>query len=277
MCMSCAFAEGMGAKLTEVTIMVKDALDIGDQYTDFSSSNFDDRWDLYWSSDAEEISVHCDSDGTIYSYYFYEYDYTYDSSFSPRYPDIDAVQLGAIADEFLARVITGDNEGWELGEITGSLRNGNYATSVTVDGRLTMMGVPTDIMLSLTIDAKTGRVMSYYRSDNYVEYAEFSGDLTEAVSDDTAREMLAAANSMELVYYVTEPGEMARLVYKPVVSENYAVRASDGQLINVDEFYMYDYAAAEDSGAGGVYAFNDTHADLRGNFLEIYHTGFFHR
>jgi len=69
-----ACAEQIRTELPDVTLKVKAALEIGDEYTDFSSSNYDGVWDLYWTGDENEISVTCDSAGRIYNYYTYNYD-----------------------------------------------------------------------------------------------------------------------------------------------------------------------------------------------------------
>lgn len=266
----CAFAEDMRAELPEVTLKVKEALNIGDEYTGFSSSNYNGRWDLYWSGDASEISVSCDGAGNIYNYYLYEYDYEYDGDYMPRYPSISAEELEATANGFLGRVIASENEGWIIEEIDSSLQHGTEAR-VNVQSRLTKHGAPTDITIDMTIDAASGAVNSFYRSDAYSTYAEFDGDMTEGIPAEEALELLKSRMGLELEYYETDADETARLMYMPSDNGRYVVRASDGEIINLEEayrdYYGYEYAAdtvnsMQDTGGGEVRKL--TEAELEG-------------
>ena len=244
----CAMAGGVGDALSDITLKVKEALQIGDEYSDFTGSNYDGRWDLYWSSDDGGLNVTCDGSGKIYHYYEYENYYEYDDDFTPRYPDIDTEEITAITEDFLSRVITGENEGWILGDVNASLMWSAEA-SVTIEGRLTVLDKPTDITLSITVNTAVGKVVSFYRSDNYREYSAFSGDMTDNIGDVKAREKLDFTVSMELVYLVIESGEMATPVYMPKDTTRYAVRASDGEVISLDTNEAY-YATKGDYGVG---------------------------
>lgn len=264
LCIPCVFAEDMKTELTQVTLKVKEALDIGDQYTDFSSSFYDDLWNLYWYSDSEEVSVSCDAEGHIYNYYYYDLNYSYDNDFAPRYPDLDEPALRDIANAFLAGVITGEGEGWVVDEVTSGIEHAN-TTRVYVTGRITMLDVPTDICFSLFIEGATGKVTSFYRDDEFKVYTDFSGDMTAVIDEAAAMDVLKPNTSMELVYYVVDSGEMARLVYLPVTNGRYIVRASDGALIDISDGYGYDGAyEASAAGVSGGYYRELTEAELEG-------------
>ncbi len=238
LCAGCAFAGGFGDELSEITLQVKQVLNIGDEYTDFNGSNYDGYWELCWMNDVDEIWVRCDRNGKIYNYYVYDYEYTYDGDYMPRYPAIGDEEILSIAEEFLGHVITDENEGWQLGEVSSSLQWGNEAYS-TIDGKLTMMGKPTDIDISITINTGDRSVTSFYRGDNYRSYSEFTGDMTDNIGDVKAREKLDFTVGMELVYYVTDGNSMAMPVYIPKDVSKYIVRASDGELISIENGYAY--------------------------------------
>ena len=270
LCVPCALAQGLDEELTGVTLTVKERLGIGDHYTDFTSSNYEDRWELYWSDGSDELSVTCDADGVIYSYYLYDYGFAYDDDYTPRYPDVDADMLKNTADEFLGRVITAEGQGWTLNEMESTLMNGGYSR-VTLSGRLTMLGEPTDIEISITIDIGSGRVVSYYRSDNYSDYSEFSGDMSMAMDDEEARSLLNNMYWLNLEYYVLDSGEMARLVYRPASSERYVVRASDGTAIDLNAAYGYGYDVTEAASAkGGDYGADSALTDVEIENIGVY-------
>ena len=264
-----AGAEQIRTELPDVMLKVKAALEIGDEYTDFSSSNYDGVWDLYWTGDENEISVTCDGAGRIFNYYTYDYDYEYDGDYAPRYPAMSAEELRASADDFLGRVIAADGEGWVIDDVDSKLQHG-AGVEVNVEGRLTIMGKPTDTTLSLSINSATGKVRSFYRSDGYMDFADTEYDLTEGISTEEAYEKLKDTVNLEAVYYVTDAGEMARLVYMPADNSSYIVRASDGELIDTDDAYndFYGYntasAAVEMGAAGDVAEVELTETELAG-------------
>ena len=262
------YAEDMRAQLPEVTLKVKEALDIGDEYTDFSSSNYDGMWSLVWSGDSGEISVTCDAQGVIYNYYVYDPDYSYESDYSPRYPKTDEERLGEIAGEFLERVVSGADEGWKLDEVQMRLQ-GNTSDQVYISGRITKAGYTTDITFDISIDPETERVCSFYRSDAYMKFSELAGVSESDISAEEAYALLKDNIDLEAVYYVIEPDDMAKLVYMPVANGRFIVRASDGELVNVETLYGdnygYQYAAADSlSSAEGNSTRELTEAELKG-------------
>ncbi len=264
------YAEDMREQLPDVTLKVKEALGIGDEYTNFSSSNYDGMWSLVWSGDGGEISITCDAQGLIYNYYVYDPDYSYESDYAPRYPKTDGERLSEIAAEFLGRVVSGADESWVLDEVQNELQDGAN-DRVNMSGRITKAGYPSDITFDIAIDPAAERVCSFYRSDAYMKFSEFAGAAESAISEEDAYALLAGNIALEAVYYVTDPDDMAKLVYMPANNGKFIVRASDGELVNVETLYGDNYGyeyAAEDSAAtmaaGNTPARELTEAELKG-------------
>lgn len=272
LCCFGAAAQDMNSDLSEITLMVKQALKIGDDYEDFSGSNYDGMWDLYWSGMENELSVTCDENGRIYNYYIYDYDYVYSGDYEPRYPAYTVQQLSDIADEFLGRVVTGDEEGWIIDSVDSTLQHGSEAR-VSINGRIALCEKPTDITFDLSIDMSTGTVISFYRADSYMRFNDRTVDMTEAIAADAARKLLNDTIRMEAIYYITNENDMAQLVYMPADDNRYVVRASDGELINMEDAYneIYSYAsdeAAETYGSPYGEEYKLTEAELEG--ISIY-------
>ena len=264
-----AAGEEMAAGLPEVTMKVKEALNIGDEYDEFVSDYYDGKWELRWSNSGEWLNVNCDGDGKILYYYYYKEEPSMSAEYAPRYSKCTDEELKAIAEDFLADVITGENEGWILDDVDQELLRYKYQR-FSVNGRLTLHGLPTDIEINVVIDPVSLAVTDYSRGDSYMEFTSLPDGVSEGETQESAAAKLNDTVEMELVYYVTEPGEMARLVYMPVDTSNYAVRVSDGELINVNEQYygrgLYyantmDMAAEEVEGAAGKQL---TEAELAG-------------
>lgn len=246
-----AMAETSDMTLEEITLAVKQALDISDDFTSFQSNHYNGNWDLSWSSDDASAHVTSSAAGEILSYYYYENNggYQYTSNFVPRYPSARKDEIAEMTQAFLGRVL-GDDE-WVLDDISESLEN-EYASGAYVTGRLIMNGHPTDISINVSIDLNMMRVTSYYRSDSYMRFD------TDALTDDMnitgeeARALLRDALGLSLEYRVVTEGEQARLVYLRKFDGTYIVRAADGELINVDEMYSELYG---DGGYGDERAY----------------------
>ena len=239
-----AYAGGVADQLPEITLKVKQALDIGDEFDDFTGDYYDGMWSLSWSSDAKWINVSCSGEGEVFDYYMYEDTYSYSSDYAPRYPLLDDAAISDIAEEFLGRVVSGENMCWLLDDIGTGISNVDDS-DVSVTGCLTIMDQPTDIRISMTIDPLQRLVTSYYRSDSYRDYNKFSGDTSINVSAGDALALLRDSTRLECVYRVPDGGGPARLVYAPVYDNTKAVRAADGVVVDasVTEDGYYDYAA----------------------------------
>ena len=256
-----AYAQNISDQLTEVMLTVKATLGIDDRYSDFTGSQDGDRWSLNWSDGDAELSVTCGTDGTVYSYNLYQYtDRFYNTgNWAPRFPKVTEEKLKGIADEFLGRVLTGE-DGWAYdSEITGELeRNGN--DSLYLEGRLTSQGYPTDIRFSLSVDLAAEAVTSFYRYDTYMTFDGAQPGTDSIVNAQTALEKLKSLITAEPVYRVTQDGQMARLVYRFTGLDGKVVRCSDGEILDADEFFQ-EYG--QDSGAGDyVAAYKSANAQL---------------
>ena len=78
-------------RLAEVASKVKAALDIGDEYKEFTGNLMENelvpQWSLEWSTESETLSVEAFENGQVTSYYFYEKDAAYPThAFSPSFP-----------------------------------------------------------------------------------------------------------------------------------------------------------------------------------------------
>lgn len=243
--------EGMTAELENLTLSMKTLFDIGDEFTDFTTYSSDGRWDLYWSGDNGSVHVNCAADGTVYEYYCYDYNQTYSGDYAPRFPRVSSEKLTALTNEFLGKVITGENQSWVMGE-PGNRLSGLNGGTAAVSGYLTVNGYRTDVTLDVSLDLTTGRVTNYYRNDYYRNYSSVDYSDACAISDQAALELLKEQIQLRPCYYVVDEKEMARLVYMPVYRGNFAVRASDGELINLDDMYNVTNAAAKDAAFGAA-------------------------
>ncbi len=241
-----AMGEQAGSNLEDITLRVKQALDISDDFTDFTSDSYDGNWNFTWTGGNTSIYVTCTSDGEILSYSKYNgsdnYDYNYD--YVPRFPTSATASVREAAEAFLGRVI-GNGKSWTLDDVTESLENDN-TTSAYVSGRLVMGDYPTDITLNVTVDLNNMDVTSYYRSDSYMQFVNTDFDPQVNITKEDAQALLREKNALVLQYYVVNNGDMAKLCYIRQYNGTYVVRAADGTLVNIEG----NYAGAE--GDGGM-------------------------
>ena len=70
-----AAGDGLDEKLERVTKIVKDTLDIEDDYTQFNGNLTEDGnasyWELTWSNDTASLNVTADKNGKVLRYYRY--------------------------------------------------------------------------------------------------------------------------------------------------------------------------------------------------------------
>lgn len=239
-----AMGEDTGKSLEDITLSVKQALDISDDYADFTSDQYDGNWNLTWTGATTTIYVTTTPEGEITNYSAYENgnDYTYSNDFTPHFPTAETEEINTISEDFLGRVI-GEGKSWTLDAVTESLENGNV-TSANVTGRLTIGEFPTDVTISLTIDLKDLKVTSYYRSDSYMKFGDQAADTAMKTTEEEARALLQDKTALTLEYYVVNSGDMAKLCYIRDYTGTYIVRASDGEIVNLDDLYT-------DGGEGG--------------------------
>lgn len=240
-----AAAASSGDELSQVTLKVKQQLDIGDSFTSFSSNSNDlgvtRYWDLHWSDDeGSSIQVTADSSGKIYSYY--SYDSTPSSpvsnsswTYGPAFPKATSEHLEAIAGTFLNRVLPSP-ESAKLEPVT--LRTSGGQTSATVRGTLLLNGVPTELGIAVRIDLNTLKVTSYSRDDYWGVI--FTGNIPSAwpaVTQGSAEEKLRSPLALEL-RYVDDGKDNIVLRYVPVTEGTWYVDAQTGELVDLDQVYQ---------------------------------------
>ena len=265
MCL-CALGENeLAGGMAKVTGIVKETLDIPDDYGEFSGDLSDGLWWLYWSTDEKWLEVLCDTEGRV-QYYYCGDNERMGSNVSSGFPQMKAEQLTDCCKAFLDRVVTGENWGWELPPIRDSLNH--YGEAIYLNGMLTYRGLPTDIGFSLSVSTRDGKVFGFSRTDNYMKYASRVEE-GRSVTAETAKELLTGTYAQRPVYRVVQNGEMARPVYVRVQPGEKAVRACDGEIVDRARFFDDNGAveeAAEDMVAskatGAMRAL--TEAELKG-------------
>lgn len=232
-----ALGEKTEPTLEEVTLRVKQALDIADDYTDFTSDSYNGTWNLNWTGTDRSVYVTCSSEGEILSYSIYDnndsYKYNYD--YVPRFPTAGTDSVKEATEDFLARV-TNEGKSWTLDEVSEGLENDN-TTSAYVSGRLVIGKYPTDVTFNVTIDLTDMRVTNYYRSDSYMQFVGEDFDETVNISEEEARALLKEKSALTLQYYIVNEDDMAKLCYIRDYNGTFIVRAADGEVVNLDELY----------------------------------------
>ncbi len=245
-----AAGDGLDEKLERVTKIVKDTLDIEDDYTQFNGNLTEDGnasyWELTWSNDAASLNVTADENGKVLRYYRYadnndKYNYYY--GYSPILPKTTADDAYPSAEAFVDKVL-GDNE-------TASFEPydaGRYASDVDsymFRGGIDLNGLPSPITFYVQVDTRDMRVSSYYRSDGYNQFTGGVPSATAAISADKASALLAGTVELRLVYVLDEDGKTAALQYLPVYSGDYIVDAKTGEMIDLNELYNEFYSRIE--------------------------------
>ena len=105
-----ALAAGMDGELEDVTLRVKETLDVSDEYGSFSGS-WDDwlngSWSLYWSDDDSSLSVTADAGGKVLECWRYDNGSAGDRfyGFDPRFPAMDEAEAERRAGEQTAQTL----------------------------------------------------------------------------------------------------------------------------------------------------------------------------
>ncbi len=230
-----ALAESpMDEYLADLTLTVKETLDVDDDYTDFYSSYNDGPWPswyLSWSDGRRELSVNCKADGTIAHVYRYflsdggDMFYGYDAAF----PAVGEDEARTQAESWLTRLTAAD----ESGRIDSA--------SVTLEadgvrrfaGKILKNGLETPITFTLAIDENG--LQSYSRSDSYAGYLGDTPSANASTGSLDAAGLLADSVRLEL-YYVPDGDGGATLRYVPVPA-NMVVDAVTGELVDMDALY----------------------------------------
>lgn len=267
--------------LTAIAADVKQTLEIGDDYTDFSG-NYNDGlrpgWYMYWTKDDGELSVTCDENGIITEVYRWTSGGTRNSfyGFDAHFPSITKEDAQKQAEYWLKKLM-GENERARIESVSVSLtEDGEYRFG----GVILLRGLDSPISFSMSIDA-TG-LISYDRSDSYVGYV---GEIPEAktgTDKKSASASLADAVRMELYYIADEDGQ-ARLRYTPVGPFT-VVDAQSGETVDMEALYAgiggsYDTyavrsmatedAVAAEAGAVNGYALTEVELSAIANYADV--------
>ena len=233
--------ESMDTALADITLLVKNTLDISDDYTEFSG-DYDDylagQWYLRWSKEERELSVTANAQGKVMELYTHTYTDSADNfyGFDPAFPALSAGEAEAAAMEWLERLL-GEGE---------SARVDSYRVSLSGEdvyrfsGTVCLNGRPSPISFSLRLDGDK-QITSFSRSDSYGGYVGEIPGADAAVSQETAAESLAAAAAMEL-YWVAEEGA-ASLRYVPEWPRT-VVTADSGEPVDMEALYASFYGMA---------------------------------
>lgn len=254
--------QSMDDALADLTLKVKELLDVDDGYTDFSSDYYDGpdpMWSLRWTDGARQLSADVRPDGTVLSVNFWaegeQGGHFY--GFDPAFPEVTADEAMAQAEDWCERLFTGAESA-----VPESIRiylgeDGYYRIGGTVQKN----GLPSPITFTMIME-KSG-LTSFYRSDR----ARFVGELPAAEAEADASDAAAAlAMGVELeLRWVLDGADGAKLMYVPV-GPRMAVDAQSGEAVDMDALYAslakngesYDYGAyaaadtaeAEESMAG---------------------------
>lgn len=256
-------------RLAEVASKVKAALDIGDEYKEFTGNLMENelvpQWSLEWSTESETLSVEAFENGQVTSYYFYEKDAAYPThAFSPSFPAITRTQSQKIAQEFLNKVLD-DGETIEFSERSvGQLNTETHRFS----GDILINGLESPLSFSISVRAKDGKVVRFYRDCLEGSYIGDTPSPTPNTGSNNAGELLKDTLSLR-TEYVLEDGK-AVLRFLPEDIDDFYVDAQTGKLVNLTDLYSkvnsgetgasnsdtsFDASAPEasaDKGAGGL-------------------------
>jgi len=247
--------EDTSENLTQVIKTVKKKITIPSQLSKFdysynaNSYNGEDTWSLNWYTEdgSRNISVQCDTEGNIISFYAYQ---EKSENYVPKYLKAD---LKSKADKFLKKVAP---------DISGKVRYVNDDTAYYyASGRYNYVyqrvenGIPMpDNRIVIGVNYETGTVTSYYT--NWLFHAEIPSAETK-ISKEEAAKKLGKALNIKLAYknaYTTDSNGKGKikafLVYVPENS-SVSVDAKTGEVYTTKNELFY--AASEEKASGGTY------------------------
>ncbi len=247
-----------GDELTRITLAVKEAVEIGDGYENFSGSYEDDgpvrRWRLSWYGGMESVDVVADDDGKVLSYNYYNDSaayVSYSEDYAPAFPATSRSEAQSIASEFVRKVL-GDGEGFVWHDTAANVSLG--ATYYTFDGVITRNGIPTETGLSVRVRVADAKVSRFSRDDSYQIYYDRAPASSASFAESSATEKLEETVNLELRYVISDTDEKSVVLrYVPVKDGDYIVNATSGELVNLDDLFA---AMGSDSVGSG-----DTSAD----------------
>ncbi|SMC47994.1 YcdB/YcdC domain-containing protein [Papillibacter cinnamivorans] len=267
----------LDARLKAVTLKVKETLDIGDDYTEFTGNLTESdpaaQWSLYWSKDDESLQVRATEEGKILYYSLYRNTdiYSGDDGNIAKFPDsAGTARAKDAAEAFLAKVLDTGIESVDLESYTDSVLRYYSSGSCSFYGTLKLNGTDTPISVNLSVDTGDMQVVSFYRSDSGEDYSSLSVP-GQAISVSAASPVLFSTVNMYLSYALRDGDDKtAYLQYTPVSDGSYAVDAVTGKLVSLNTYLAYmgyenakSPSVAYDSASGLTQVELDTAAGLK--------------
>ena len=239
---------GLEAELTELILGVKQALQIGEDYEDFTSNYYDGvtpYWSFGWSSGGDSVNVDVRTDGTVLNAYHWSDSGDSDRfyGFDPAFPALSREEAEAQAEEWFGRLFPGP-ETARVDSVTTVLgKDGCYR----FDGTVEKNGLPSPVTFTLCVDSEG--FSNFYRSDSYSGYVGELPAPEASVDEGEAAKSLAEAVELEL-RYVSDGEGGASLRYVPV-GPTVIVDARTGEAVDMDALY---------DGVGGASDMNGLYA-----------------
>lgn len=234
-------------RMTQVTLSVKEQLEIGDSYTTFygelMETEFRTCWILNWEGEEAILQVIAGEDGTIYSYEYTPQNRQTSPEGAPAFPSISREEGLSCAQDFVDQVLH-QPEGATL--TAESQFSSVEALSIHYQGQLELYGLSTPISLWVDVDNRDGTVLSYQRNDLYQTYLGQPEAPTGYHNvPEQASPLLKNTLALKLEYVADESHpDRAVLRYVPAEGDTFYVDAHTGELVNLTQ--LYDQLAAKD-------------------------------
>lgn len=247
----------LNEKLAEITLTVRNTLQIGDEYTSFNSNlseNIKSRiWYLDWNSDDKSVSVQAAEDGSVMRYRknYYSNNSTYQSYnnfYNPKFQTTSYESAKQSAETFLRRVLK-ENEGYIFRDSAVSTLSPIGQTSYYFNVRLTVNGLETPFNVNVTVQTDSLEVVNYNRSDNNDSYF---GDYPSASSNYEEKNAFASLSKKfdnTLKYYIVydkddteRKNPKAELQYKFFSTGDWFFDAKTGETVNRNDLYDEAYS-----------------------------------
>lgn len=231
-------AEAADARLTRVTLAVKETLAIGDEYTEFygepNETPLGTRWELNWKGEEERLNITASDEGKVLSLYRMEereYPVYYEESgYGPSFPAMTRTQAAEKAQAFLDKVFSAN----EKAVFTENEENSLSAQDYSFRGSVELNGLPSPMTFYVRVRLSDGEVTRFWRGDPS-DYAGAPGEAKTSTTADKAREQLKTTLSLRLEYVRDKEGEMAVLRYLPNSTNEFYVDAATGKLVDLTE------------------------------------------
>ena len=248
----------MEQALQGLTLAVKEALLVEDDYTEFYSDYYDGlwpRWTLNWSGDGRSLGVDVDLAGKIMNVYVWRDSESHDRfyGFDPAFPAVSPEDARAQGEMWLARLM-GPGESGRIDSERAYLGSDGY---YRFTGTVLINGLDSPITFAMEIGGEG--LSYYYRSDEYGGYVGVIPRNLPAVDAKVGENGLFGAVLMDL-RYVTDRDGTAKLRYVPV-GPHTVVDAMTGEAVDMDGLYAELESAPAVRGGFGVETAAEVSAD----------------